>query len=155
MDNTEKLIRAWLKCEGYEIEETVIKKPFNTGMGNPEIIETIKLIDYKVTKKEADQKWFETVVTKQRANGIKSHGDMLQKATESFSMAELIAHSDAWSAICDYTLTHKEDIESGINDFETLKPVWDFFNRNTEPFTLEDIKHDFGEIDENIRYGNL
>jgi len=121
MDNTEKIIRAWLKCEGYEIEEIFEQKIPSGQILIPH--------DYKVIKK--------------------------QEGEEAYSMAELIAHSDAWNAICDYVLAHKEDIESGINDFETLKPVWDFFNRNTEPFTLEDVKHEFGEIDENIRYGNL
>lgn len=121
MDNCEKLLRAFIKAQGYEIEQT------GGRTGN-----VASPVDYKVTNKGPTQQ---------------------QK--DSFSMSELIAHSDAWNAICDYVLFHKEDIESGINDFGDLKPVWNFFNRNTEPFTLEDIKHNFGEIDENIRYGNL
>lgn len=35
-----------------------------------------------------------------------------------------------WSAICEYVLAHTSDIDSDINDFGTLKPVLDYFNRN-------------------------
>ena len=61
-------------------------------------------------------------------------------------------NSPAWSAIVKYVLDHKDEIEFGVSDFDTLKPVMEFFNRNSKPFTFENIKHEF---DENIRYGNL
>jgi len=35
----------------------------------------------------------------------------------------------AWRAIVDYVLAHQDDIINNINDFETLKPVLDHFNR--------------------------
>jgi len=38
--------------------------------------------------------------------------------------------SPAWSAIVEYVIDHQEDIEIGINDFSTLRPVLDHFNRN-------------------------
>lgn len=49
----------------------------------------------------------------------------------------------AWSAIVEYTLNHQDDIKEDINDFGTLEPVIEFFNRNVEPF--ETIDYDFGE----------
>jgi len=125
MDNTEKLLRAFIEAQGYEIEKIYNQRKYNyecalAAETNAPFLKTHEdFIDYKVTKKQKDK--------------------------EAYSMAELIAHSDAWNAICDYVLAHKEDIESNVNDFETLKPVWDFFNRNTKPFTFEDIKHEFGE----------
>lgn len=53
-----------------------------------------------------------------------------QKYDSSFQWMD--TDSPAWSAIVEYVLDHKDDIENGINDFETLKPVLDFFNRNCE-----------------------
>jgi len=50
---------------------------------------------------------------------------------------------DAWSAIVEYVTDHDDDIELGINDFATLRPVLEFFNRNVEPF--ETIDYNFGE----------
>lgn len=41
-------------------------------------------------------------------------------------------NSPEWSAIVQYVLGHKDDIESSINDFGELKPVLDFFNRNCD-----------------------
>jgi len=115
MDNTEKLLRAFIKAQGYEIEETVTYDLFHTGIGNPEIIDKIEIIDYKVTKKQQSPfSWMDT-------------------------------NSPEWSAIVEYVTDHDEDIEIGINDFATLRPVLNFFNRNSKPFTLEDIKHEFGE----------
>ena len=38
---------------------------------------------------------------------------------------------DAFNAVVEYILDHKDDIEIGINDFGTLKPVLDWFSRNS------------------------
>jgi len=109
MDNTEKLLRAFIETQGYDIEEI-----YEESLPSGQI--TIPH-DYKVIKKEPTQQ---------------------EKA--SFDMSELISHSEAWCAICDYVLEHKDDIGYSINDFGTLKPVLEFFYRNSKPFTYEDFK---------------
>lgn len=48
MDNSEKLLRAWLKCEGYEVEE--VKEALNLSVLSD--TRTLVTVDYKVTKKE-------------------------------------------------------------------------------------------------------
>ena len=61
MDNPEKLIRAWLKCEGYEIEEIYNQRKRNyecalAAEANKSFFKTHEdFIDYKVTKKAEPQ----------------------------------------------------------------------------------------------------
>lgn len=119
MDNTEKLIRAWLKCEGYEIEEVETKGMYNHPvLAGP--IERVE-IDYKVTKKELKGSF----------------------------MSEMIAHDEAWSAIVQYVTSHSDDIQGGIDDFDSLGPVLNFFNRHvsTDDLKMYFKSYNFGECE--------
>ena len=44
---------------------------------------------------------------------------------------QLPVNGEVWSAITDYIISHESDIEAYVNDFGDLKPVWDYFNRNS------------------------
>ena len=46
-------------------------------------------------------------------------------------IVKLDVNGKVWDSIVSFILSHRDDIESGINDYGDLKPVWDFFNRNT------------------------
>lgn len=56
-------------------------------------------------------------------------------------------NSPVWSAIVTYVLDHQAEIEFGVSDFETLKPVLEFFNRNCDgkKVTLQTKGHEFEE----------
>ena len=42
------------------------------------------------------------------------------------------SQSTAWMAIVDYVLRHEDEIKADIDDYSTLKPVLDFFNRDVD-----------------------
>jgi hypothetical protein len=46
-------------------------------------------------------------------------------------------NSEAWSAIVEYINNHRDDIKAGTNDFKTLRPVLEFFNRANSGFSNE------------------
>lgn len=46
-------------------------------------------------------------------------------------IVKLDVNGKVWDSIVSFVLTHRDDIENNINDYGDLKPVWDFFNRNT------------------------
>jgi len=106
MNNTEKLLRAFIEASGYEIEEVTVNTPTRTishfdvnNDGLPVFIDSLEpIIDYKVAKKKV-QVCFDI-------NGPE------------------------WSCIVDYILHHSGDIEAETNDFDILKPMLDYFNRN-------------------------
>lgn len=57
-------------------------------------------------------------------------------------------NSDAWKAIVKYVTYHDDDIERGIDDFATLRPVLEHFSRNSFKHIHQSetiIKHDFGK----------
>lgn len=98
MNNTDKLLRAFIEASGFEIQE--IKEEFYKGefkgLGT-EIHE--RVIDYKVTKKD--------------------------------DYVPLPVQSKEWGCIVEYLTDHYEDIEIGIDDFGTLKPIMEFISRNS------------------------
>ena len=51
--------------------------------------------------------------------------------TKKYKSVELPVHGDEWSSIVGFILSHKDDIENGINDYGDLMPVLEFFNRNS------------------------
>ncbi len=147
MDNTEKLLRALIDGLGYEIEEKVISQDSIDALVSLKPLGAVMFtreIDYKVTKKESSNDFDEETQSLLESGRI-LRGYMKKPTEQDKSMRELISHSEAWSAICGYVLFHKEDVEIGINDFGDLKPVLEFFNRNSAP--SEDINHDFGDVD--------
>jgi len=52
------------------------------------------------------------------------------KLTKRESYVPLTAQSKEWGCIVEYILGHAGDIEAGTNDFDTLRPMLDFFNGN-------------------------
>ena len=64
----------------------------------------VRVIDYKVTKKVVESNEYQVIFGTQ---------------------------SPEWSCIVKYITDHVDDIESNINDFDTLKPMLDYFNGNS------------------------
>ena len=54
------------------------------------------------------------------------------KLTKRDLFVPLPIHSDAWSCLVEYLNNHIADIESSTNDFNTLAPMLDFINRNSD-----------------------
>ena len=106
MNNTDKLLRAFIEASGYEIEETVtiLDGQTVTEKGVTYGNQTVTSIDYKVTKKVADSNAHQVIFDTQGAE---------------------------WSCIVKYITGHIDDIESSVNDFDTLKPMLDYFNGNS------------------------
>ena len=109
MNNTDKLLRAFIEASGYEIEEVRTLSPPCKVASNidPETglmryvaaldFERGYSIDYKVTKKD--------------------------------DFVPLPVQSKEWGCIVEYITDHYEDIEIGIDDFGALKPIMDFISR--------------------------
>ena len=53
------------------------------------------------------------------------------KLTKKEEAVVLPVEGDFWGAIVKYIVAHHDDIESKINDYGDLKPVLDYFNRNS------------------------
>lgn len=128
MNNTDKLLRALIDALGFEVDRVVSVSygrtiqaghysvtanpnteyeffPATNQMPHAEYKEVIRSVDYKVTKKESP---------------LESLGNCVP----------LPIQSEAWGSVVEYLTNHKEDIETGTNDFDTLRPIWDWFNRN-------------------------
>ena len=57
MNNTEKLLRAFIEASGYEIESTLSTKGWESETPGGEILKgSFDTIDYKVTKKDKSNK---------------------------------------------------------------------------------------------------
>ena len=115
MNNTDKLLRAFIEASGYEVEEVSNGKPelVKAFWDRPAIIK--EGIDYKVTKRD---------------NGVKQFAaDVFYRTGD---IVPLPIKSKAWGCIVEYVTSHAGDIESGTNDFDTLKPIWDFMNRDSK-----------------------
>ena len=53
------------------------------------------------------------------------------KLTKRDLFVPLPVNSDAWGCMVEYLSNHTADIEFKINDFDTLAPMLDFINRNS------------------------
>ena len=53
------------------------------------------------------------------------------KLTKRGEVVTLPVEGDFWGSIVKYIVSHADDIESEINDYGDLKPVLDYFNRNS------------------------
>lgn len=101
MNNTDKLLRAFIEASGYEIEEITTRKILVSAepptrdefINGSTVIETI---DYKVTKRHAPV------------------------------LVPILIQSDEWGCIVEFVSSHADDIETGTNDYGTLTPIWDF-----------------------------
>lgn len=101
MNNTDKLLKAFIEASGYEVEETTETKTEVVGEG---VIWGTKVVDYKVTKKQA---------------------------TESNAYQVILdVQSAEWSCIVEYITNHAGGIENNIHDLGTLQPMLNYFNRN-------------------------
>lgn len=130
MNSTDKLLRAFIEASGYEIEEVEEVELWRTipFMGQTErdmlhhkefcgcVISRVKtdtenhwelhrkIIDYKVTKKAVESNAYQVILDTQ---------------------------GPEFSCIVKYITDHIDDIESSVNDFGILKPMLDYFNRNS------------------------
>jgi len=39
---------------------------------------------------------------------------------------------EVFGILVNYIISHQEDIEAEVDDFGSLKPIWDWFNRNSQ-----------------------
>ena len=53
------------------------------------------------------------------------------KLTTTVAQVRFDVNSPEWTCIVDFVLAHRGDIESSINDFDYLKPMLDYFNRDS------------------------
>jgi hypothetical protein len=51
------------------------------------------------------------------------------KLTERKAMVPIPVNSEEWGCIVNYCANHIDDIETGVNDFDTLRPIWNFMKR--------------------------
>ena len=142
MNNTDKLLRSFIEASGYEIKDTKDYKEHEVSKERGEafihnkpkglrvlsqhgeyvrtdddgyIVSLVDpAIDYKVTKRD---------------NGVKQFAaDVFYRTGD---IVPLPIKSKAWGCIVEYVTNHAGDIESCTNDFDTLKPIWDFMNRDS------------------------
>jgi hypothetical protein len=112
MNNTDKLLRAFIEASGFEVEEIKGRMTEKEKeevrrnaafLGHPapseDFLSSPYGIDYKVTKKKP--------------------------------YIPITAQSKEWACVVGYLLAHDTDIEAGVNDYGDLKPMLDFFNRNS------------------------
>jgi len=97
----DKLLRAFIEASGFSIEE--VKAP----------LEEIKLHDGSLTLIPID-----SAVT------------IDYKVTKKKAQVCFDVDSHEWSCIVEYVLSHQGDIEAGTNDFDCLRPMLNYFNRN-------------------------
>ena len=129
MNNTDKLLRAFIEASGYEVKrvrtgdekcDCYKSNPLSRGhlIGCQRCQGTgvsHGIFDYKVTKRD---------------NGVKQFAaDVFYRTGD---IVPLPIKSKAWGCIVEYVKNHAGDIESGANDFDTLKPIWDFMNRDSK-----------------------
>ena len=100
MNNTDKLLRAFIEASGFEVKE-VSREVTSRGCGSGGFWHKEELVvdDYRVTKKSP--------------------------------YVPITAQSKEWACVVGYLLAHDTDIETGVNDYGDLKPMLDFFNRNS------------------------
>ncbi len=54
------------------------------------------------------------------------------KVTKKDGFVPLPVQSKEWGCIVEYLTSHYEDIEMGINDFATLRPIMNFISRKSQ-----------------------
>lgn len=106
MSNTDKLLRAFIEASGYEVEE--VKVPCMPVESDGILFGQDYKIDYKVTKKNKELP-------------LECHEPCVP----------LPVQSDAWGCIVEFVNDHYGDIEAGINDFDTLRPILNFISRKS------------------------
>jgi hypothetical protein len=110
MNNTENKLDALIAALGFDVEEVVstFEPPFSvtkalfTDRFNPQA--PVTTTNYKLTKRNINSKPFNCYV----------------------ACVPLPVQSDAWGSIVNYCADHVDDIENGVNDFDTLRPIWEF-----------------------------
>jgi hypothetical protein len=104
MNNTENKLDALIAAMGFDVEVV--------SVGNYELIKAKGLrpaivqevFDYKLTKRNINSESLDCYV----------------------ACVPLPVQSDAWGSIVNYCADHVDDIENGVNDFDTLRPIWEF-----------------------------
>ena len=100
MNNTEKLLRAFIEVSGFDIEETIKEGPSISKRDSIGVFDEFYITtDYKLTKKKA-QVCFDV-------------------------------DSPEWGCIVEYVTIHEVDIETETDDYGDLKPMLEYFNRNS------------------------
>ncbi len=108
MNNTEKKLDALIDALGFDVEE---KHVFDADAYQRQCC-VYALTCLKANKEDHIQPEFK-----------------FTKRDEIEAMVPMSVNSEAWGAIVEYITNHRGDIEAGTNDFDTLRPVWQFFNR--------------------------
>jgi hypothetical protein len=104
MNNIEKKLDALIDALGFDVEAVSVgnHEIFKADNLRPAIIQEV--FDYKLTKRNINSESLDCYV----------------------ACVPLPVQSDAWGSVVDYCSNHSDDIEIGVNDFDTLRPIWDF-----------------------------
>tara|TARA_R110002096_G_scaffold66306_1_gene161359 strand:+ start:18897 stop:19241 length:345 start_codon:yes stop_codon:yes gene_type:complete len=114
MTNCEKKLDALIDALGFDVEEV-----------NEQAIPSGQIViphNYKITKR----------------NGQLRHASEVFGFTGKLPLdcrvpcVPLPVQSKSWGCIVEYCSDHAEDIEIGINDFGTLRPIWEFMTGDRE-----------------------
>ena len=135
MNNIEKKLDALIDALGFDVETDVdyqerrISKTFartvNSSIYGRENGLTLMCVKGEGGLLDIDENdMYLARLTKPIVNYKFSARDKLNEA-----MVPMPVNSEAWSCIVAYVLDHRDDIETGINDFDCLMPVLDFFDR--------------------------
>tara|TARA_R110000823_G_scaffold311904_1_gene438156 strand:- start:37 stop:414 length:378 start_codon:yes stop_codon:yes gene_type:complete len=125
MNNTEKKLDALIDALGFDVERLTTNrnaveeyKKRKTDIINLGLVGDVPIgnrpkpeYDYKITKRDIN------------SEPLNCHVDCVP----------LPVQSDAWGAIVHYCINHEDDIEAGVDDFDTLRPIWEFMKgKNNE-----------------------
>lgn len=105
----DKLLMAFIKAQGYDVEEEY--KIYVSGV-------------YIRTQKEKEDD--------KPHNQFPVASVVDYKVTKKKHFVPLLVDSEAWGCIVEYLSNHEGDIEAGINDFDTLRPMWEFITRGSQ-----------------------
>ena len=135
MNNTDKLLRALIEASGYEIEKIIDTKetPISKQSGLNRIavsamtmVRTDLAIDNSGEYKRGDDECY------YRNASMEVDYKVTKKEVESNAYQVILdTQGLEFSCIVKYITNHIDDIEQGVNDFDTLKPMLDYFNRNS------------------------
>jgi hypothetical protein len=150
MTDEMKLLRAFIEASGYEIEISNGKTSCGcsgytgSGCGCCNFTGFIsKPVNYKVTKNPIKPNSYikcnkcgthlaynsplDACLCGNSHNLERTNSEPLECV---MPCVPLPIQSDAWGSVVEYCSDHNEDIEIGINDFATLRPMMGFINRN-------------------------
>lgn len=127
MDNTEKLLRAFIEASGYDIEKTIDTKltPISKQSGLNRITagaltmarNNLATVNGNEYKRGDDECYY-----------LEGSLDVDYKVTKKPQPC-FDADSPEWACVVDYVLGARDEIELGINNFGDLRPILNYLTK--------------------------